>query len=226
MSPDPATTPVDAALYFRCRKCRQLLFTDGDVLQHELGEGRASFQRHKQRKGSQGGSIGSTTGQGEEMIQQEQKEDVFDRQDEVATEDGVRSPPVQQDLKSKEADKEDGECVDDSVAKLSSSLEKQQESGRVTGSKKTDEETGKQAVLGGNADLHVTLPDSPLGQIFPPSPLSMVDDSDVLTGGRGVKAAPLTLTVCSSYFIDPVAWMGQALLGHMEGKVYRCPLTL
>ncbi|CAI8044768.1 hypothetical protein GBAR_LOCUS24801 [Geodia barretti] len=48
MAPDPAVSPVDAALYFRCRKCRQLLFTDGDVLQHALGEGRESFgHRHR-----------------------------------------------------------------------------------------------------------------------------------------------------------------------------------
>ena len=39
MAPDPASTPMDATVYFRCRKCRQLLFTDSDVLQHELGEG-------------------------------------------------------------------------------------------------------------------------------------------------------------------------------------------
>ena len=51
MAPDPAVSPVDAALYFRCRKCRQLLFTDGDVLQHTLGEGRESFsRRHRGKK--------------------------------------------------------------------------------------------------------------------------------------------------------------------------------
>ena len=60
MAPDPAVSPVDAALYFRCRKCRQLLFTDGDVLQHALGEGRESFG-HRHRGKSDRSKVSSRT---------------------------------------------------------------------------------------------------------------------------------------------------------------------
>lgn len=181
MAPDPASTPVDAAVYFRCRKCRQLLFTDGDVLQHELGEGKRSFQRHKQKKDKQG-----------EVTQR--------REDDEHTTD------------------------QDNVTNVSTLARVQ--GGDVVSEKKDDGEASGQAVLGGNQDLCMTLPDLPLGRDdlpLPPAPLTAADLSKmreelasiVVRGGQG----SLTFAACTSYFIEPVAWMGQGLLGHMEGKV-------
>lgn len=178
MAPDPASTPVDAAIYFRCRKCRQLLFTDSDVLQHELGEGKRSFQRLKQKKDKQA----------EVPHKREEEERVTD-QDETAL------ARVQEGNLEVVGEKDDGEVLGP-------------------------------AVLGGNQELGMTLPDLPLGRddlSLPPAPLTPADLSKmreelasiVVHGGQGSS----TFAACTSYFIEPVAWMGQALLGHMEGKV-------
>lgn len=225
MAPDPAATPVDAALYCRCRKCRQLLFTDGDILQHDLGEGRESFQRHKQKKGRRSWSAG-TTQHGDPTLQKEQRQDNISGQDQEAVGEGRASSLLRQDIKSKEAgiDGQGTEALDAVLDdNMTSSRESHQESDER--GKKKDEEESDQAVLGGNLDLCAVLPDTPWGQNDPsrlhPAPLTPADISNAREEVIALRAkgAPLILPACSSYFIEPVAWMGQALLGHMEGKV-------
>ena len=178
MAPDPASTPTDATVYFRCRKCRQLLFTDSNVLQHDLGEGKRSFQRYKRKK---------------------------DKQGEVA----------------QRRDEEEEQPIDDVTASNQTSI---QDDMKIIGEKK-DGEVSEQAVLGGNQELSMALPDSPLGQddpSLPPAPLTPAELSKMREELASIvvqRGQSLTFAACSSYFIEPVTWMGQALLGHMEGKV-------
>ena len=222
MAPDPSTTPVDAALYFRCRKCRKLLFTDSDVLQHELGEGREAFRWQKRKKGGQGGSAGVT--QSRETVQQ--MEGHWDGQDEAMIE-GVDSLPQQQSVGLQ--NEEDGgvaTSLHDAAASPNSGPECHKELGEL---KKRDKDAPELAVLGGNPDLEVALPDPPLGRSDPsqlpaPSPLTPADlakmrEEVASVLAQGVQGSALTLAACSSYFIEPVAWMGDMLLGHLEGKV-------
>ena len=222
MAPDPSTTPVDAALYFRCRKCRKLLFTDSDVLQHELGEGREAFRWQKRKKGGQGGSAGVT--QSRETVQQ--MEGHRDGQDEAMIE-GVDSLPQQQSVGLQ--NEEDGgvaTSLHDAAASPNSGPECHKELGEL---KKRDKDAPELAVLGGNPDLEVALPDPPLGRSDPsqlpaPSPLTPADlakmrEEVASVLAQGVQGSALTLAACSSYFIEPVAWMGDMLLGHLEGKV-------
>jgi len=55
---------------------RQLLFTDKDVLQHELGEGREAFGRHRRRGGQ---AVKSQASQQMGTVQGDQKmEDALD----------------------------------------------------------------------------------------------------------------------------------------------------
>lgn len=182
MAPDPASTPMDATVYFRCRKCRQLLFTDSDVLQHELGEGKRSFQRHKRKKDKQG----------EVAQRREEEEQPID-----GVAEGNNTSTQEGDLK-------------------------------VIGEKKVDGEVSEEAVLGGNQELSMALPESPLGQddpSLPPAPLTHAELSKMreeLAAMVVQRGQPLTFAACSSYFIEPVTWMGQTLLGHMEGKVCVC----
>lgn len=179
MAPDPASTPADATVYFRCRKCRQLLFTDSDVLQHELGEGKKSFQRNKRKRDKQ------------EVTQRREEEE----------------QPIEGVTASNKTSVQEGDL-------------------KIVGEKKDDGEVSEEAVLGGNQEVAMTLPDTPLGQDdqpLPPASLTPAELSKmrkelasmVVQGGQ----SSLTFAACSSYFIEPVTWMGQALLGHMEGKV-------
>lgn len=50
MSPDPFLQLSESSSYFRCRKCRRLLFTDNSVLSHPVGEGQEAFGWHKRLK--------------------------------------------------------------------------------------------------------------------------------------------------------------------------------
>ena len=197
MAPDPAASPVGATGYFRCRKCRQLLFTDSDVLQHELGEGRASFLRRKQKKGRH--NIAQHTEKSVPEEQQTEKEISLQSNNSKVGETG-------------------GEGVEEVAITTTSatSQEREQEYGRENEAKKEEGEV-EEVVLGGNSDCLIALPDTP-GQPSPSQPLDVSTLRQELAS-MATQGAANTHTTCTSYFIEPVAWMGQALLGHVEGKV-------
>ena len=97
---------------------------------------------------------------------------------------------------------------------------------KVIGEKKDDEEVSEEAVLGGNQELSMALPESPLGQddpSLPPAPLTHAELSKMreeLAAMVVQRGQPLTFAACSSYFIEPVTWMGQATWAH--GGRYVC----
>ena len=47
----PAAAPKAFSTTYRCKKCRNLLFTDVDVMEHEVGDGQESFRWHKRDGG-------------------------------------------------------------------------------------------------------------------------------------------------------------------------------
>ena len=189
MGPDPAACPVDSAAYFRCRKCRQLLFTDHEVLQHELGEGRSAFSKHRGRKGGRGNQRG---GQNTTAASRNQSTEA----------EGEATSVTEGERETQE--------VDPGKVGMAEMLELEREK------EKDDEEV----VLGGNSEFPVA---SLAGISWGHTP-SLVSELPV----RGEVGSELTqqkhgsLSVsspCTSYFIEPVAWMGDSLLGHVEGKV-------
>ena len=191
MAPDPSAAPVDAAVYFRCRKCRKLLFTDGDVLQHELGEGRDSFLRYRQWQATRDGNA-----QCAEDGREKEQEGI--EQDEEADEKRVTLSQVA--VATQEVA---------GMAISTGSLQSQPKSEKPSGKEKEDEVLSEEpAVLGGNPDCHIHV-------AIPDTPLSAVRQEVASIVARG----PTHLSTCTSLFIDPVSWMGPALLGNMEGKV-------
>ena len=192
MAPDPASSPVDAVLYFRCRKCRQLLFTDRDVLQHELGEGRASFQRQRRKRESCGVGATATGNTGlyesRNMVAVEEMKDEMSSLEEV--EEGMErllEPghviAVQQELESTRE-----------VAALSK--------------KKEEECVREEGVLGGNPECQLSPPDIPWpGPLTPSSPLSLTPADvsavrqEVASPGSGAESDSPSLLLCHLYLL-------------------------
>jgi hypothetical protein len=91
---------------------------------------------------------------------------------------------------------------------------------------KREEEDGlsEEVVLGGNPDCPAAgIPGAPWDHT--PSLLpteteasAMRREVGTLLAQRAAHSFSLSPN-CTSYFIEPVAWMGDALLGHLEGKV-------
>ena len=87
---------------------------------------------------------------------------------------------------------------------------------------KREEEDGlsEEVVLGGNPDC----PAAGIPWDHTPSLLPTETEASAMRREVGTLLAQRAVhsslsPSCTSYFIEPVAWMGDALLGHLEGKV-------
>ena len=193
MAPDPATSPTDAAIFFRCRKCRQLLFTDRDVLQHELGEGRGSFHRHRGKRGGRAWQGHS----GESVVVQSRKQLALEEEGDP------------REVIEGKGEGEGGQGVETELVGS--------EGESVTRGKREGDGVCEEVVLGGNTELPVSLSNSPWDHT--PSPLAEVATATRNEVAQLAFSSPVLSPSCTSYFIEPVAWMGDALLSHVEGKV-------
>lgn len=217
MAPDPAASPVDAALYFRCRKCRQLLFTDGDVLQHELGEGRGAFAgRHRGKKGSSRTTQNPSQAALVKTVEREEPRE----------KEGGHSPAVvEEQEKTEEEEVEPQPEVgggqgdrDQRATREIAGLERERE---TVATWKREDGVSEDVVLGGNPDCPAAgLPGAPWDHTpsLPTETERMRQEVGSLLAQRAAHALSLS-PGCTSYFIEPVAWMGESLLGHMDGKV-------
>ena len=215
MAPDPASNPVDATLYFRCRKCRQLLFTDAGVLQHQLGEGRGSFARGHR-------------GKRESKTQYHSSEGVLVRTSEMEYREKEGEPQAAVELQEKAEERE----FESGVEVESQELEKRESAEiepAVCGKDGDTSERGKreedcwseEVVLGGNRDCPAAgIPGAPPWDHTPSLQTEASAMRREVEGLAQQASHSLSLTPdCTSYFIEPVAWMGDTLLGHLEGKV-------
>ena len=205
---------------------RQLLFTDKNVLQHELGEGREAFGRHRRRGGQ---AVKSQASQQMGTVQGDQKMEEEGKQGE-----GGVSPPAQKEseVEGEREGRGGGEGVlPEGLPTSVGQTEDHEGASRLTQAKEKEEEVvSEPAVLGGNPELNISLPDPPPERETPPSPLpEPLSPSEVSKVREEVasmvalgRQQVLTLPACSSFFIEPVEWMGSQLLGHMEGKVCVC----
>jgi hypothetical protein len=236
MAPDPAVCPVDAALYFRCRKCRQLLFTDGDVLQHTLGEGRESFsRRHRGKKDwskYHGEGVLVKAGQLEAKEKERELQTAVDQLPEMKKEAVIEEAEEKQramvelketvelQLATEIGSQEEIEFAQKAPRELGWS------DGGTCERTKREEEDGlsEEVVLGGNPDCPAAgIPWDHTPSLLPTETeaSAMRREVGTLLAQRAAHSFSLSPN-CTSYFIEPVAWMGGALLGHLEGKIL-CP---
>lgn len=231
-SPDPAQTALDSTAYFRCRKCRRLLFTGESVLQHELGGGQTAFKWHKRSRQhpppptyGPGPVADHTVAASRDSKARSTAEKTVGERGEGSLDGFGAAETALADL-TLEGGGRATVSVDTGTAPVSS--EDHSQSKQTSQNQETDGSKEQEGLV----TLPVQEPEAPLVHpgtsppltpttppLLTPTELAKVRAQVASVVALGKESTAGVSQACSSYFIEPVEWMESALLGSVEGKV-------
>lgn len=185
---------------------RRLLFTDDSLLQHELGEGQTAFPRYKRSHPASSPP---------KVVKEEHPPSSPPSGSETGAEGGGRGEP--------EGGEVEPETLSSSLATNTDSSITDCAAGEKVISDASSKQTSEHSTSEGVPPASSQGEDSPSSASTSSLPALTIAD---LARVRAQVASVVALgnqssvsSACSSYFIEPVEWMGELLLGEVEGKV-------
>ena len=179
------------------------------MLQHELGQGQTAFKWHKRSRDnasqvvvSAASTEGPTTGVSSTVDPQPE------------TDSG---PEAQQE--SREGDNRERTTSSNQPKSLSTSVDD-------TTLEAQDAPLVQALSSMNTADSPSSSPTPDTPPTLTPDELAKVRAQVASVVALGNQPSPLISPACSSYFIEPMEWMGETLLGQVEGKVRLCDTSL